>query len=121
MTIDAYKKEIQKEFARGRKLTSSSSKYTEKTNTNKVWLCESVGKLKRVGQPAIAKMNELRIHMIADLQLHVHHHVIPKVPILDFDQIYDMALQDIPRNPSSSFKDYRKAKNPYLSIYGWTN
>ena len=66
--IDAYKKEIQKEFARGRKLTSSSSKYTEKTNTNKVWLCESVGKLKLVGQPEKAKTNELIIHTIADLK-----------------------------------------------------
>ena len=45
-----------------------------KKNTDKVWLCESVGKLKGVGQLAIAIMNELRIHTIADIQLHVHHH-----------------------------------------------
>ena len=32
-----------------------------------------MGKLKGVGQLAIAKMNELRIHTIADLQLHVCH------------------------------------------------
>ena len=36
-------------------------------------LCESVGKIKGVGQLAIAKMNELRIHTIADLQIHVRH------------------------------------------------
>ena len=32
----------------------------KKTNTDKVWICESVGKLKGVRQLAIAKMNELR-------------------------------------------------------------
>ena len=46
-----------------------------------VRLCEYVGKLKGVGQLAKAKMNELSIHTISDLQLHVHHHGIPKVPI----------------------------------------
>ena len=45
----------------------------KKIKTEKVWLCESVGKLKGVGQLAKAKMNELRIHTIADLQLHVFH------------------------------------------------
>ena len=29
-----------------------------------------------------------------------------------------MDLQAIPGNPPSSFKDHRKAKNTYLSIYG---
>ena len=62
----------------------------KKTNTDKVWLCESVGKLKGVGQMAIAKMNELRIHTIADLQLHVRHR--GKVPIQGFYRIYAMAL-----------------------------
>ena len=88
----------------------------KKTNTDKVWLCESVGKLKGVGQLEIAKMNELRIHKISDIQLHVRHH--GKVPIRGFDQIYDMALQALPGNPLFPFKDHRKAKNPYLSRYG---
>ena len=83
MTIDAHKKEILKEFARVRLLTSSSSQWIKKTNTDKVWLCESVVKLKGVGQLATAKMNELRIHTIADLQLHVRH--CGKVPIRGFD------------------------------------
>ena len=61
-------------------------------------------------------MNELIIHTIADLQLHVCHH--GKVPIQGFDQIYAMAFQDLLGNPPSSFKDRRKAKNPYLSRYG---
>ena len=87
-----------------------------KEKKDKVWLCESVGKLKGVGQLARAKMNELRIHTIADLQLHVRHH--EKVHIRGFSQIYDMALQALPGNPPSSFKDHRKSKNPYLSRYG---
>ena len=40
---------------------------------DKVWQCQSVVKLKGVGHMAIAKMNDLIIHMIADLQLHVRH------------------------------------------------
>ena len=59
-------------------------------NKDKVWLCESVGKLKGVGQPAIAKMNELRIHKIDVLQLRVRHR--GKVTIRGFDRIYAMAL-----------------------------
>ena len=46
VTIGAYKKEILKEFPRVRQLTSSSSQWIKKTTTDKVWLCESVGKLK---------------------------------------------------------------------------
>ena len=113
LTIGAYKKEILKEFARVRQLTSSSSQWIKKPTTYKVWLCESVGKLKGVGQLAIEKMNELRIHTIADLQLRVRH--CGKVPIPGFDRIYAMALQALPGNPPSSFKDHRKAKNPYHS------
>ena len=61
-------------------------------------------------------MNELIIHTIADLQLRVCHR--GKMHIRGFDQIYAMALQDLPGNPPSSFKDHRKAKNPYHSRYG---
>ena len=89
-----------------------------KTKTDKVWLCESVGKLKEVGQQAKEKINELSIHTIAYLKLHVHHHGIPNVHIRGFGRIYDIALQDLPGNPPSSFKDHRKSKNPYLSRYG---
>ena len=63
-------------------------------------------------------MNGLSIHIIADLQLHFHHHGIPKVHIRGFGQIYDIALQALPGNPPPSFKDHRKSKNPYLSRYG---
>ena len=61
-------------------------------------------------------MNELRIHTIADLQLHVSHR--DKVHIQGFDQIYAMDLQALSGNPSYSFKYHRKAKNPYHSRYG---
>ena len=61
-------------------------------------------------------MNELRILTISDLQLHVRHR--GKVPIRGFNRIYAMGLQALPGKPPSSFKDHRKAKNPYHSRYG---
>ena len=66
---------------------------------DKVWICESVGKPKGLGQQAKAKTNKFRIHTIADLQLHVSHHGIPKVHIRYFVQIYDIALQDLIGSP----------------------
>ena len=66
---------------------------------------------------AKSKMNELSIHKIADLHLHVYHHGIPKVLIRIFGQIYFIALQDLPGNPPPYFKDHRKAKNMYNSRY----
>ena len=53
----------------------------KKIETDKVWICESAGKVKGVGQQEKAKTNKLSIHTIADLQLCVHHHGIPKVTI----------------------------------------
>ena len=53
----------------------------QKKITDKLWLCESVDKLKGLGQLAKAKMNKFSINTTADIQLHVHHHGIPKVPI----------------------------------------
>ena len=63
-------------------------------------------------------MNEFIIPTISDLQLHVHHHGIPKVHIRGFFQIYDITLKLLLGNPPSSFKDHRKSGNPYLSRYG---
>ena len=68
LTIDAYKKYILNEFARIRKLTSSSSPWVKKIKTDKIWLCESVGKLKGIGNQGEVKMNEINIHTISDLQ-----------------------------------------------------
>ena len=50
VTIDAYKKEMRNKFSRIRRLTSSSSPWVEKIKTDKIWLCESVGKLKGIGK-----------------------------------------------------------------------
>ena len=61
-------------------------------------------------------MNELGVHTIADIQLHVSHN--DKVTIQGFERIYAMALKALPGNPTSSFKYHRKAKNPYHSKYG---
>ena len=52
---------------------------SKKKKTEKVWICESIGNLKGVGQQAKEKTNEFSIHIIDYLQLHVHHHGIPKV------------------------------------------
>ena len=83
-----------------------------------MWLCESVGKLKGVGQQAKAKINELRIHTIAYLQLRIHHHGTPKVHIRGFVRVCDITIQAPSGKPHPYFKDHRKAKNPYLSRYG---
>ena len=79
MTIDAYKKEINEGIRKSSTAYFVIVAVDKKINTDKVWLCEYVGKLKGVGQTATAKMNELIIHTIADLQLHVRHR--GKVPI----------------------------------------
>ena len=48
VTIDAYKKEMRNELERIRKLTLSLSPWVEKIKTDKIWICESVGKLKGI-------------------------------------------------------------------------
>ena len=48
VTIDAHKKEMRNKLERIRKLTSSSSPWVEKIKTDKIWLCESIGKLKGI-------------------------------------------------------------------------
>ena len=70
-TIDAYKKEILKTFARIRKLTSLSSPWVKIYITDKIWICESVGNLKGIVKQGEVKMNEINIHTIADLQRYV--------------------------------------------------
>ena len=39
--------------------------------TDKIWLCESVGKIKVIGNKGEAKINETNIHTISDLQMSV--------------------------------------------------
>ena len=70
-TINAYKKEMRDELERIRKLTSSSSPGVEKIKTDKIWLCESIGKLKGIGNQGEVKMNEINVHTITDFQRYV--------------------------------------------------
>ena len=97
---------------------SVASVLTEKAKTDKVWIFESVGKLKVVVHQSKEKMNELSIHTIADIQIHVRYHGIPKVPIRGVGQIYDISLQALLGNTPTYFKDHRKLKNPYILWYG---
>ena len=56
------------EFARIRKLTLSLSPWVKTIKTDKIWLCESVGKLKGIGKQGEVKMNEINIHTITNFQ-----------------------------------------------------
>ena len=71
IAVNAYKKEILNEFERIRKLTSSLSPWVKKNKTDKIWICESVSKLKGIGKQGEVKMNEINIHIISNLQRYV--------------------------------------------------
>ena len=86
--------------------------------TDNIRLYEYVGKLKGIGNQGEAKMNEINIQTIADLQRYVRSYGFPKLPIRGLGQIYEHGLVALPRKPTPSIKDYRKAKNPYFSRYG---
>ena len=107
-----------KEFSRIRKLTLSSSPWVEKIKTDKIWLCESVGKIKGIGNQGEVKMNDINVHTITDFQRYIRSYGLHKLPICGLGQIYERALVALPRKPTPSIKDHRKVKNNYLSIYG---
>ena len=86
--------------------------------TDKIWLCESVGKLKRIGKQGEAKMNEMKIHTIAGLQRYVRSYGLPKLPIQGFGKIYEHGLEALPGKPASIIKYHRKAKTLFFSKYG---
>ena len=69
------------EFARIRKLTSSSSPWDEKIKTDKIWICESVGKLKGIGKQGEVKMNDINGPTIGDFQRHVQSYGLPNLSI----------------------------------------
>ena len=71
VTIDAYKKEIIHNFSRIRKLTLSPSPWVEIIKTDKIWLCESVGKIKGIGNQGKVRMNEINVHTITYFQRYV--------------------------------------------------
>ena len=106
------------EFARISKLTSLSSPWVEKIKTDKIWLCESVGKLKGIGKQGEVKMNDINVPTIANFQRYVQSYSFTKLPIRGLGQIFEDALAALPGKPTPSIKDHRKAKNPYFSRYG---
>ena len=95
-TISAYKQEMTHELERIRKLTSSSSPWVEKIKTEKIWLCESVGKLKGIGKQGEVKMHEINVHTIADFQRYVQSYGLPKLSICGLGKIYERALVALP-------------------------
>ena len=88
------------------------SPWVKKTQTDKIWLCESVGKLKGIVKQGEAKINETNIHTIDDLQRYVRSYGLPKLPVRGLGQIYEHVLVDLPMKPTPSIKDPRKAKIP---------
>ena len=89
-----------------------------KIKTDKIWICESVVKLKGMGKQGEVKMNEINIHAIADLQRYVRPYGLPKLPICCLGQNFEHGLVALPGKPTSSIKDHRKARNPYFLRYG---
>ena len=63
-------------------------------------------------------MNEINVHTIADFQRYVRSYGLPKLPIRGLGQIYEHGLVALPGKPTPSIKYHRKAKNPYIYIYG---
>ena len=79
---------MRNELERIRLLTSSLSPWVEKIKTEKIWLCESVGKLKGIGKQREAKMHEINVHTIADFQRYVQSYRLPKLSISGLGKIY---------------------------------
>ena len=96
----------------------SSSPWVKKLKTDKIWLCEFIGKLKGIGKQGEVKINEMNIHTISDLQRYVRPYGLPKLTIRGLGRSYENGLEALPRKPTSSIKDHKKAKNSYLSRYG---
>ena len=88
---------------------------------DKIWLCESVGKIKRIGNQGEAKINEMSIHTISDLQRYAQFYGLTKITTKGFGQIYEHGLEALPGKPNPSIKDNRKLKIPIsqdMEIYG---
>ena len=109
---------MRNELGRIRKLTSSLSPWVEKIKTDKIWLCESVGKLKGIGKQGEVKMHDINVNTIADFQRYVQSYGLPKLSIRGLGQIYERALVVLPGKKELSVKDHKKARNPYYSRYG---
>ena len=86
----------------------------QKMKSDKIWLCEYVGKLKGIGKQGEVKMNEIKVHTINNFQRYVQSYGLPKLPIRGLGQIYERALIALPGKPAPSVKDHRKARNPFF-------
>ena len=89
------------------------SPWVEKIKTEKIWICESVGKLKVIGKQGEVKIHEINVHTIADFQRYVQSYGLPKLSIRGLGQIYERALVALPGKKEPSVKDHRKARSPY--------
>ena len=68
---------MRNELERIRKLALSSSPWFEKIKTDKIWLCESVGKLKGTGKQGEVKMHKINVHTISNFQRYVQSYGLP--------------------------------------------
>ena len=93
------------------------SPWVEKIKSDKIWICESVGKLKVIGNQGEVKINEINIHTVADLQRYVQSYGLPKLLICGLCQIYEHGMVALPRKPTPSIKDHRKEKYLFLEIW----
>ena len=66
------------------------SPWVKKIKTEKIWLCESVGKPKGIVKQGKVKMNEINVHTIADFQRYVQSYGLPKLSIRGLGQIYEV-------------------------------
>ena len=97
-----------------RKLTSSSSPWVEKIKTDKIWLCESVGKLKGIGKQGEVKMHEINVRTIANFQRYVQSYGLPKLSILGLGKIYERALVALPREKRAFRQGPQESKKSVL-------
>ena len=64
------------------------------------------------------KINEMKIHTIAELHRYVRSYGLPMLPIRGLGRIYEHGLVSLPGKLTPSIKDHRKAKNPYFLRHG---
>ena len=72
---------MRNELERIRKLTSSSSPWVKKIKTDKIWLCESVGKFKGIRKQGEVRMNEINVYTIPNFQRYILSYGLPKLSI----------------------------------------
>ena len=92
----------------------------QKIKTDKIWLCESVDKLKGIGKQGEVKMNEMYIHTIANSQIYVRSYGLPKLPICGLGRIYEHGLVALPGKPNVFHQRPQESKKS-LFIEIWRN